>query len=248
MAGLLACGPLQHGEGEQQHALEAQFAILRRVPLGLGVRAASLAARAHRQRGYAKRERDVGVGGAEAQIGAQAQMTVHGAQCFEQRRVGGQAGGGAVADLFDGECERPAQARRVGAGLCVGAIDGVFNGAVQCDLKAQQLLGTGGAEVDGSRGRLWNGIDAGAALQTVPMLSVVRGSSGSGVTARAASAEASAAMGLGVPASVKLWPPGPAMRTLVSAAAERLGDGGFRARAIENNMRGDAAGQRCVCL
>ncbi len=38
----------------------------------------------------------------------------------------------------------------------------------------------------------------------VPRLSVVRGSSGSGVSERAARAEASAAMGLGVPASVKL--------------------------------------------
>ena len=47
----------------------------------------------------------------------------------------------------------------------------------------------------------------------VPRFSVVRGSSGSGVWASAASAEARAAMGLGVPASVKLWPPGPLMVT-----------------------------------
>jgi len=43
----------------------------------------------------------------------------------------------------------------------------------------------------------------------VPMLKVVRGSSGSGVWARIERAEASAVMGFGVPASVKLWPPGP---------------------------------------
>ena len=40
-----------------------------------------------------------------------------------------------------------------------------------------------------------------------------RGSSGSGVLASAASAVESAAMGLGIPASVKLCPPGPLMET-----------------------------------
>ena len=45
----------------------------------------------------------------------------------------------------------------------------------------------------------------------VPRFSVVRGSSGSEVSARTASAAARAAIGFGVPASVKLWPPGPQM-------------------------------------
>ncbi len=41
---LLFGGPFGHGEGEEQDAAEAQFAVFGGIPLGLGVRAAAVAA------------------------------------------------------------------------------------------------------------------------------------------------------------------------------------------------------------
>ena len=94
-------GQLQHGQGEQQHAAQAQIAVFGGVPLGLSVRAAAIAAGAHGESRNAERERNIGVGRAQAQIGAQAEMAIDGAQSFQQRRIGGQLRGGPVADLVD---------------------------------------------------------------------------------------------------------------------------------------------------
>ena len=82
----------------------------------------------------------------------------------------------------------------------------------------------------------------------VPRLRVVRGSSGRGVSASAARAVESAAMGLGMPASVKLWPAGAGNGDLVAAAAKGLSDGGVGAGAIENDVGGDAAGEWAVLV
>ena len=77
---------------------------------------------------------------------------------------------------------------------------------------------------------------------------MVRGSSGSAVWASAASAEASAAMGLGVPASVKLWPPGPLIVTWKRRLPKGLGHRRVRACAVENNVRRDASGERALII
>ena len=82
----------------------------------------------------------------------------------------------------------------------------------------------------------------------VPRFRVVRGSSGIGVLASAARAVASAAMGLGRPASVKLWPPGTGDRDLKAPAAEGLGDGRVGAGAVENDVGGDAAGEGALII
>jgi hypothetical protein len=75
-------GPFGHCEGEKQYAAKAHFAIFGGVPLGLGVSASAFAAGSHGQGWNAERERDVGVSGTEAKIGAQTQMTVDCAQGF----------------------------------------------------------------------------------------------------------------------------------------------------------------------
>ncbi len=94
LANLLLGGPLHHGQGQQQHPPQAKFAIFGGVPLGLGVRAAAVAARAHGQGRNAERERDVGVGRAQAQVGAQAQMTIDGAQSSSSGESAGSCAAG----------------------------------------------------------------------------------------------------------------------------------------------------------
>ena len=135
---LLFGSPFDHGQGQQQHPPEANFAIFGGVPLGLGVRAAAVSSRAQRQSRNAQRERDIGVCRAQTKIGAQAQMPVHGAQSVEERRVAGQLRCGTVADLGDGEGQQlPCSARLRSFTTAFGSLDGVFNGAVQGDLKTQ---------------------------------------------------------------------------------------------------------------
>ena len=185
------------------------------VPLGQGVGAAAFAACAHGQGRNAQRKGNVGVGRAEAEIGAQAQMAVDGAQSFEQRGIGGQMGGGAVADFV--ELRRSDAAR---AGLR-GVVDFAAHWRARRRLRRRdgarlQGAGAGRGLVERKSMEAWalSGMELTLVPPwMVPRLSVVRGSSGSGVSARAARAAASAAMGLGVPASVKLWPPGPVMVT-----------------------------------
>ena len=55
-------------------------------------------------------------------------------------------------------------------------------------------------------------------------------------------------MGFGVPASVKLCPPGPVTVMLIAPAAQRLRHGCVRARAVQHNVRGHAARQCAVLV
>ena len=77
----------------------------------------------------------------------------------------------------------------------------------------------------------------------VPRLRVVLGFSGSGVRATVARAMASAAMGLGVPASVKLWPPGPLMVTWKRRLPRAWVTAESAPGAIEDDVGGDATGE-----
>ena len=83
---------------------------------------------------------------------------------------------------------------------------------MQGDFEAQKLFGTGGAKIDGGLGAFGDGVDTGAARNGAEVECGPR-ISGRAVCDSTARAEASAAMGFGVPASVKLWPPGPVMST-----------------------------------
>ena len=88
--------PIEHGEGEQEDARGPGSRSLGGVPLVQGVSAAAIAAGADGKGGDAEGERDVGVGGAEAEIGAQAEMAVDGAQewrAAENRRAAARRGG-----------------------------------------------------------------------------------------------------------------------------------------------------------
>ncbi len=87
-------------EGEED-AAEGGFAAGGVVPLAEGVDAAADAAGAHGDGGNAEREGEVGVGGADAGFGAEAEMAVDGAEGFEEGGVVGKGGGGSVADGFD---------------------------------------------------------------------------------------------------------------------------------------------------
>ncbi len=60
---------------------------------------AAIAPGAHRESRNAQRERNVGIGRAKAEIGAQPKVPIDRAQSFKQRRIGGQVRGGAIADF-----------------------------------------------------------------------------------------------------------------------------------------------------
>ncbi len=79
---------------EQEDTAQAEFAVLVGVPLGDGVGAAALAACADGNGWNAAGEGDIGVCGAEAEVGAQAEMAIDGAEGFEKRRVGGSCAAG----------------------------------------------------------------------------------------------------------------------------------------------------------
>ena len=66
----------------------------------------------------------------------------------------------------------------------------------------------------------------------VPTFSVVRVSRGWPVALRAAMAWLRMTMGLGAPASVQEWPPGPVTVREKAPAAQRLGDGHLVSRAV----------------
>jgi hypothetical protein len=128
----------------------------------------------------AQRERNVGVGRAEAQIGAQAQMAVNGAQGFEAAANRREAAGGTVADFGDGEGQQRLGAQHRFACGIRAMLDGVFDGAMQGDFKAQQLVGL--VERKSMEACALSGMEFTLVPPwMVPRLRVVRGSSGSSV-------------------------------------------------------------------
>ena len=88
-------------EEGQEDAAEGGFAAGRVVPLLEGVDASAGASGADGYGGNAAGEGDVGVGGAEAEFGAEVEVTVYGAEGLEDGRVVGEGGGGAISDGFD---------------------------------------------------------------------------------------------------------------------------------------------------
>ena len=86
-AALLIRRPFQHGEGEKKHTLERELAVFRRIPLVQRVSVSAVAACAHGESRNAERERNVGVGGTQAEVGAQAEMAVDGSQSGKQRGI-----------------------------------------------------------------------------------------------------------------------------------------------------------------
>ena len=87
-------GGVEDGEEE---AAEGELAAGGVVPLGEGVDAAAGAAAAEGYGGNTEREGDVGVGGANAGLGAEAEMAVDGADGLEEGGIGTEFGGGAAA-------------------------------------------------------------------------------------------------------------------------------------------------------
>jgi len=71
---------------------------------------------------------------------------------------------------------------------------------------------------------------------------------GQRTSASAASAEASAAIGLGNPASVKLWPPGAVDRYLKRRLPSGQRYGRVRACSVKHDVSSDAAGQRRLAI
>ena len=88
-------GGVEQGE---QDAAQGGVAAGGVVPLLQGVDAAAEAARADGDGGDAERERNIGVGRADARFGAQVEMAVDGAKGGEQRRIVGERASGPVAD------------------------------------------------------------------------------------------------------------------------------------------------------
>ena len=91
-------------------------------------------------------------------------MAVHGAQSFQQGRVGRQLRCGPVADFVDLEGQQAAATGRSGFCLRIPVVHGIFHGAMQGDLQPQKLVGTGGAEINRGLCAFRDGIHAGAAL------------------------------------------------------------------------------------
>ena len=96
-------GGLDGVEEGEEDAAEGGFAAGGVVPLLQGVDAAALASGADGDGRDAARERNVGVGGAEAGFGAEGEVAVDGAEGVEDGGVVGKGGGGAVSDGFDVE-------------------------------------------------------------------------------------------------------------------------------------------------
>ena len=205
--------PIEHGQGKQQHPAQAQFAVLCGIPFGLGMRAPPPSPPAPRTaRELGERAGILASVDPRRMVVLMFEAPVHGAQRLQERGIVGQQRGRAVPDLCDLESDAAAPRRREGFGLGVGEFNRIFDGAVQRHLKPQQLIGCWWT---GSRWlpTAFSGIELTLVPpRIVPRFRVVRGSSGMGVRAKVASAMARAAMGLGVPASVKLWPPGPPNR------------------------------------
>src|SRR3954470_4831994 len=64
-------GPVEHGQGEQQCALQAEVAIFRRIPLAQSMCAAAVPTGSYGQGGNVQGDRYVGVRGSEAGRGLQ---------------------------------------------------------------------------------------------------------------------------------------------------------------------------------
>ena len=140
-------------EGEQD-AAQGGFAAGRIVPLGEGVDAVASAAGGQCRGGNVEGEREIGVGGAEAELGAEVEVPIDGAQGVKERGVGRQGGGGAVADVLDLQGDG-----RVVADVAVGHGDELLEGAVKIEGEGVELGGVGGTEVERDGGRVRNGVD-----------------------------------------------------------------------------------------
>ncbi len=118
---------------------------------------------------------------------------------------------------------------------------------MQCDLEAQQFGGAGGAEVDGGCGVFGDGVDAGSAVDGAE---VQRGARLFGQRGFGQSGERGGQGGDGVGCACvsKAVAAGAGDGDLKAAAAEGLGDGGVGACAVEDDVGGDAAGERSLIV
>lgn len=87
-------------EDGEEDAPEGGFAAGGVIPFGKGVDATSGAAAPECKCWDVKGEGKVGIGGADASFGGEAQVAIDGAYCFEEWRVVGKGGGGPLADGF----------------------------------------------------------------------------------------------------------------------------------------------------
>ena len=137
---LLLGGPFGHGQGEQQHALQAEFAILGGVPLGQGVRAAAFAAGTHGQSGNAAARGECWRPWSPGEDRCAGRDGDRRRAAFRAAGIGGQLGGRAVADLFElRRSDAPCRLAEVDFAASVGVLDGIFDGAMQRDFEASQL-------------------------------------------------------------------------------------------------------------
>ena len=126
-------------------------------------------------------------------------------------------------------------------------LDCILDRTVKSDFKAQKLIGIGGAEIDVRLRALGDGVDADAAVDGAEVEGGARlvgkrsfGKRGEG-SGKRGDGVGSAGVGETVAA-------GSGNGDLVAAAAEGLRDGGVGAGSIENNVSGDAAGERAVLV
>ena len=174
-------------------------------------------------------------------------MTVDGTQGFQQRGVAGELCGGSIADGVDVVVEGSASVGfagfALGCGAEIGGFDGVFHGAMEGDFKADELAEIGGAEVDGCDGELGDGVDAGTAGDGAEVHGGA-GIVGQGSVGERCQGSSEGGNGVGRSGVGEAVSSGAGDIDLKSLAAEGLGDGGFVACAVEDDVCGDAGGER----
>jgi hypothetical protein len=160
--------------------------------------------------------------------------------------------GGPVADQFNGKGQQATLVPGLRLGLRVAVVHGVLDGAMQRDLQPHQLLRAGGAEINRSLRALRDGVHAGAAgdrahIERSPRVVFLRvwrqrrlGQHGQRRGQRDNWVRR-ARVGEAVPAGTGDGDP-------IAAAAQRLRYSRLRARAVQHNVRGDAAGERGLLI
>src|ERR1700751_6202552 len=228
---------------QQQDALQRQLTVRGVVPFVARVDAAAVASGSDADCRDAQRKRNVRIRGGDARLRADAEMAVEGEQVIIERgavcsRV--QAASGAVADTFYGEgsLSGGAPLAQIGSGG-IRRKHRVFDGAMQFDFEADQLLRRCGAEIEACACLLRNRVDRTAALDGADVQRSAalawlrrRGERGNGM------AENGDRIGrAGVCPGVSA---GTGNGGEKAAAAQSFRDGDLVACAVQHDVRGDA--------
>ena len=175
-------------------------------------------------------------------------MAVHGAQSVEQRGIAGQLRGGAVADLVDGEGQESPAVR--GDGFFAAALErSTASSTARCKATSRRSSCSGLVERKSMEAWALSGMEFTLVPPwMVPRFRVVRGSFRQAGLSQAGQGRSQRGDGVGRACIGKAVAAGADDGDLVAAAAQGLGDGRVRAGAIQNDVGGDAAGQRTLAV